>query len=237
MNFNFILLNLRDDRLKESKLRRALYSAIHFDEIIKFKLDGLATQASSIIAPPSPYCNPDLHFPRITEDEAKKTIKDLGLQGASISLETSDQAVTNGQILAQEMEGLGITVPLKSFEWGTFYNDLKSGHFQMATARWVGIVDPDIYRESLDSHEFVPGRNRGYYLNHAFDNLVEGAQKEINLDKRKKSYFKAEQIIADDLPIIPLWYNANVSVLSRRVKNFIPMITGSFFPLVEAFKE
>ena len=102
----------------------------------------------------------------------------------------------------------------------------------------VGVVDPDVYRDTLDSHEFPPmGRNRGFYVNKAFDTLVEKARDEINLDKRKKFYYEAEQTAADDLAVFPLWYNANISVLSKKVKDFNPSITGSFFPLTEASKK
>jgi peptide/nickel transport system substrate-binding protein len=104
--------------------------------------------------------------------------------------------------------------------------------------RWVGLFEPDIYRDTLSSKEFAPdGHNRGFYSNANFDTLVEAARFEIDPKKRKALYTKAQKIIAEDLPILPLWYNSNVSVIGPRVLNFEPATNGSFVPLTQVSKK
>jgi peptide/nickel transport system substrate-binding protein len=123
-------------------------------------------------------------------------------------------------------------------KWATYFSDIKAGRFQIAVMRWVGLFEPDMYRDSLSSSQFAPrGHNRGFYSNKTFDELVERARSEMNPQKRMELYTKAQKMIAHDLPILPLWYNANISILSPRIKNFKPATTGSFVPLAQAFKE
>jgi peptide/nickel transport system substrate-binding protein len=237
LNFNYVLLNLRDKTLKDPRVRQALFASLNREEIIQHKLDSLAYPASSILAPSNPFSAPKLLMPLLTKERAKILAKELKLTGTRLSLKVSPQALTNGRLVAQQMEELGTKVDVQSFEWGKFYDDVKSGRFQMALMRWVAIVDPDIYRMSLSTAEFVPGRNRGFYSNKAFDQIVEQGRWEMDFDKRRSLYLKAQQIIIDDMPIIPLWYNANINVLSHRVRNFEPMIAGSFHSLLKVTKE
>ena len=70
-----------------------------------------------------------------------------------------------GLVIAQQLNATGLNVKLQSFEWGTFYEDVNKGRFQLATMRWIGAMDPDIYRIALHSSEKPPGRNRGHFYN------------------------------------------------------------------------
>lgn len=237
LNMNYLLLNLKTEALKNLKFRQALFSSLDRDQIVNFKLEGLATVASSILAPSNPFAFEGKALPPLPLDKAKALVKELGLAGNEFSLKTSEQAVANGQVLASQMEQLGIKIKLQSFEWATYYGDVKSGNYQMALMRWVGIVDPDVYRDTLASTQFPPGRNRGYYSNKEFDGLVEAARKQNDFSSRRNLYLKAQQIIINELPILPLWYNSNISVVSKRVKNFTPIITGSFYPFLGVTKE
>jgi peptide/nickel transport system substrate-binding protein len=236
LNMNYVLLNLRDENLKNKSLRHALFSALNREEIIKFKLDDFAQPALSLLATVNPFSSPTLKAPKLSLASARAVIKELKLEGKKFTLKTSDQAVSNGKLIAKQMESLGIKVEVQSYEWGTYYSDIKQGHYQMALMRWVGSVDPDLYRDTLATSEFVPGRNRGYYSNKMVDTLVEEGRQAIDFKKRQTLYAKAQQIVLDDMPILPLWYNSNISLLNPKVRNFHPNVTGSFHPYLAVTK-
>jgi ABC-type transport system substrate-binding protein len=54
----------------------------------------------------------------------------------------------------------------------------------------------------------------------------------MDTEKRQALYAKAQQIVLDELPILPLWYNSHITVMNSRVQGFVPMITGSYYPLL-----
>ena len=237
LNFNYVLLNLKDSRLKQLAFRKALFAALNREEVIKYILENMGSIAGSILAPQNPFSASDLKFQKVTISAAKKQVTDLGLNESELQLKVSNQATANGVIISQQLESLGIKIVQNILEWGTFYSDVKAGRYQLALMRWVGIVDPDVYRDTLATSEFAPlGKNRGFYSNAQFDSLVEEARSEINFEARLKLYVKAQQIVASELPILPLWYNANISVLNKRVSGFKPIITGSFYPLLNVTK-
>ena len=132
---------------------------------------------------------------------------------------------------------MGLNIHLQSYEWGTYYEDIRTGKFEMAIMKWVGINDPDIYRVSLHSDMVPPGRNRGYYSNKEFDRLVTQGLLESDFNKRKILYDKAQAIAFKDLPTIPLWYEKQVAIVHKRVKNYSLPVTGNFSSLTRAFKE
>ena len=103
--------------------------------------------------------------------------------------------------------------------------------------KWVGLVSPDIYRISLHSSMVPPGRNRGYYNNPQFDSLVDQAYIEEDDQRRIQLYHQAQEIIIKDLPIIPLWYEKQVAIIHKRVKNYSLPVSGDFRSLATAYKE
>jgi len=235
---NYILINLKDTDLSQLEFRQAIAHAINRDEIIRYKLDGLGTPATSILTPGNPFFSEKIAVPIYDLKKATAIVKKLGLIGKEFTLKSSNQlsAVENAKVIANQLEKTGIKVKLQSFEWGTFYGDIKSGNFQLATMRWVGATDPDIYRIAFHSKEHPPGRNRGYYKNSVIDSLVEKGTIISNLKERIEHYKKVQEIIMKDLPIIPLWYNKSVAVINKRVHGYSPPKNGDFSPLVTVQK-
>lgn len=239
LSMSYILVNLKDKNLRSLNLRKALSLAINRDEIIRFKLEGLAEPATSILSPLNPFHNGSLKVPKYDLAQAKHLIEETGLANHEIILKTSNssQAVENGRVLANQLEAAGLKVKLQSFEWATFYKDIDQGNFELATMKWVGTTDPDIYKVAFHSGELPPkGRNRGSYINPEIDKLVDQGRGIENTRKRIEHYKKVQRIIYEDLPIIPLWYEYEVAIASPRVKNFFPSKNGDYSSLTKIEK-
>ena len=69
--------------------------------------------------------------------------------------------------------------------------------------------------------------NRSYYSNPAMDRLVEAGMTTIDLAARKKIYAQVQQLAADDLPYVSLWWVDNVAVMNRRLVGFDAYPNGS----------
>jgi peptide/nickel transport system substrate-binding protein len=237
LSMNYLLLNLRNEKLQNLKLRKAMSLSINRDEIIKFKLSGLGTPASTIITPIHPMFVKELRAPVFDLAAAKQLAKDL-IQGTEFTLKTSNipSAVENGKVVAHQLEQTGLKVKLQSYEWATFYGDVKTGNFELALMRWVGTTDPDIYRLAFHSSELPPGRNRGAYINKTLDKLLEAGPTIVDSVKRYEHYKKIQTIVLEELPIIPLWYDTQVAVIHSRVNDYDPPINGDYTGLFKAWK-
>lgn len=240
LSMTYLLVNLKDSAFQKKEAREALSSAFNRDEIIRFKLEGLAQPATSILSPINPYHDGGLARPTFDLEKAKKLVEASGLKDREVTLKTSNatQAVENGKVLANQLEAAGLKVKLQSFEWATFYKDMDQGNFQLATMKWVGTTDPDIYKTAFHSAEVPPkGRNRGSYSNPTLDKLVDSGRKIEDVRKRVDHYKKVQKIVYDDLPLIPLWYEFEVAVASSKVHGYVPSKNGDYTSLTNVQKQ
>ncbi len=61
--------------------------------------------------------------------------------------------------------------------------------------------------------------NRSRYSIPEVDKIIEQAFNSTNREQAKELYFKAQEIISNDVPMYPLWYPANMIVANKRIGN------------------
>lgn len=239
LSINYLVVNHKDALLKNKGVRQALAQCLNRGEIIQYKMRGLAKEATSILTPTNYYFDPDLRNPPLDPEAAHASIAKLNLLGSKLVLKTSNEpgVIEEGRVLLSQLERTGLDIKIESYEWGTFYDDVKKGKFQIAMMKWLGTLDPDLYRMMFHSKEFPPGRNRGYYSNPELDGLLEKAAAEEDLDQRKKLYTRIQEIVQQDVAFIPLWYQQQTAITRKNVINYKPTITGDFWPFFEASKQ
>jgi peptide/nickel transport system substrate-binding protein len=132
------------------------------------------------------------------------------------------------EIIQAMLKRVGVSISVRTHEWATFYGDIQRGNFEMTSLQWVGINDPNHYYMVFDSTMTPPnGLNRGGYSNPAMDRLIEAGQSELDLDRRREIYARVQQLAAQDLPYVSLWWHDNVVVMNRELDGFEPYPNGS----------
>ena len=220
----YLGFNLADPALKDPRVRRAIALAIDRDEIIAHRFRGMAEKANSILSPRNwAY---DEGLPQIATDPAQAAalLDAAGLRdpdgdgpkarfGLTYKTSTVKERVDLARMIAAQLARVGIAVRVTPYEWGTFYKDIRSGNFQVYALSWVGVADPDIFYEVYHSDQAPPqGLNRGRYRNERVDRLVEAGRREMDRRKRRAIYAEVQRILLEELPIVPLWYENNVTV-------------------------
>ena len=238
LSTTYLLINLKNKRLKNKKLREALSLSIYREEIIKYKLQGYAVPAKSFINPENHFFNKELAEPVFDLQRAKEIVHTLGLKGVSLQLSSSNNqdTVNKARVLASQISQTGLKVKLQSNEWGAFYKDVGQGAYEIALMKWVGVMDPDIYRVAFHSDNMTPkGRNRSFYTNEVLDKLLDQGFTTRDKIKRNQIYDQVQQMIAQDFVVIPLWHDMEVSILKANVENYHLRFNGDFlsFPLVK----
>ena len=143
---------------------------------------------------------------------------------------TEESTRLTAAVWQQQLREIGIALDIRTFEFATFFADVTSGAFQLYSLRWIGgNEDPDIFEYAFDSSRFPPkGANRGFYSNPRVDSLIDRARREVDQDTRKKLYDEVQEILAQDVPYINLWYFDNVLVHTRRVQNATLNPSGNY---------
>ena len=105
----------------------------------------------------------------------------------------------------------------------------------MYVLKWVGSnEDPDIFRYMYSSASFPPkGANRGHYTNLRVDALLAKAAQEtgppLEVEARRRAeYVEVEQILADEMPSVPLWYPDSEVVHTTRMEQVRAREDGNF---------
>lgn len=241
ISYNYLIMNMNDETIMKKELRQAINHAINSDEIIEHALDGQAKRAASLLSPVNWYNNSAVEPVEYNPDIAQNLLQKAGYKKydgktpvVTIELKTSnnEQSVNTGRIIQSQLKKAGIEVDLKSYEWGTFFGDVKKGSFQMAIMRWVGVTEPDFYYDVFHSSLIPPnGRNRGAYKNPVIDSLTALGRRVQEPEKRKVIYDTIQKIVAEELPYISLWYPNNISIVNKRIAGYKQHPTGAFLPL------
>ena len=230
----YLLVNLKNNFLKDKRLRKALSLSVNREEIIKYKLYGYAEPARSFINPSSYFFNKSLGIPEFNLKKAEDIIFKLGLKDVEFKLSCSNNSstVSKARVLASQISKAGLKISLQTNEWGAFYKDIGRGAFDLALMKWVGVVDPDIYRVAFHSGNQAPkGRNRSFYENKELDKLLEQGFKERDRVKRKQIYDKAQALIAESFVVIPLWHDEELSIVRTNIENYQMRANGDFLSL------
>jgi peptide/nickel transport system substrate-binding protein len=236
---NYINLNLRDPYLKDVRVRQAVAMAINRPLILDTIWRGQARLADDLLPPGHWARTKDIaHYPY---DPAKaNALLDAagyrrGPDGIRFPLQmkisnTSSPTRLMALVVQQQLRAVGIAMDVRIYEFGTFFADVTKGAFSMYSLRWIGGNEsPDIFRLAYSTASLPPhGANRGYYINPELDRLMADAAATADQARDRADYVKVQQILARDVPTIPLWYQDNVVVHTRRLQNIKVSASGSY---------
>lgn len=116
-------------------------------------------------------------------------------------------------------ENLGVEVKLENQEWKTYIDTFKQKNFQIARMGWVGnYLDPLGvlgHYTSNNSNNFTNWSSKEY------DELIEKSTYELDPNKRVEWLQQAEQVLMEDLPIIPILFSADTALVSPKVTGIV----------------
>ncbi len=247
-NYVYLGFNLTDPVFKERRVRKAFAYAIDRPAIIKNILQGLAEPATGLLSPTNWAYDGRVRRYDYDPAEARRLLDEAGYrdpdgEGPKIRFKVvhktsqNDLARRVAEVLQEQLARVGVGVDIRTYEWATFYSDIKSGNFQMFTLSWVGVFEPDMFYYLFHSESVPPeGANRGRYSNRELDRLVEEGRRTTDPQRRREIYGRAQEILAEDLPYVPLWYTMNVLAARRGVTGFRLTPAGDFYSLREVEK-
>jgi ABC-type dipeptide transport system, periplasmic component len=225
-NIRYIGFNVSTEPVNNVKLRQAIAYAIDREKIINDLLAGQATVAHSILPQESWAYSAGTQY-SYNPERARQLVQESGYKGEPIEFKiASGNAAVNlyAQVIQQSLKDVGINANIVTLENNTLLEQLRLGQFQMNTSIWVGgNQDPIFLRDLFASGESPDkkkgGRNRARYSNPEFDKIIEEAVNATDKNRARELYVRAQEIVSSELPLLPLWYPANMVVASKRLGN------------------
>jgi peptide/nickel transport system substrate-binding protein len=233
----YMAFNLRDPILKDVRVRQAIAYALDRGPLIRYLMGSEARPAASVLPPESWAYDP--HVRQYSHDpaRARQLLDDAGYKSNNgvrfhlvMKTSTEESSRAMAAVFQQQLREVGIALDIRSFEFATFFSDITHGEFQLYSLRWIGgNEDPEIFEYAFHTSRIIPnGANRQYYSNPRVDALIEKARTEVDQNVRKQDYAAIQQMLAEDLPYIDLWYFDNVMVYSKRVRGLELNPSGNY---------
>jgi len=233
----YLAFNLRDPILSDVRVRQAIGYALDRRPMMQYLWRDEVQPAYSILPQQSWAYNDDAPHYNYDPEKARRLLDNAGHPAVNgvrfhITMKTSTDENTRLMVavMQQQLRSVGIALDIRTFEFATFFADVTSGAFQLYSLRWIGgNEDPDIFDAAFNSRNFPPaGRNRSFYSNPRLDTLIDQARRETDQKIRKQLYAEVQEILANDVPSINLWYFDNVLVHTRRVQNITLNPSGNY---------
>ena len=115
-------------------------------------------------------------------------------------------------------KNLGVDVTLENQEWKTYIDSRNSGNFDVIRASWVGDYnEPSTFLNLLTSGN---SSNISRFSNADYDAVIAKASKETSDQARNSDYNRAEQILAEQTPIAPIYQYTNGRLIKPWVKGY-----------------
>lgn len=231
----YIYFNNNDQYLSNVNLRRALFNAIDAQKEIdtvwqndnepmtSFTAPGVsATDGTSFAGKVG-----ELYAPSRDQEKAKEylatALSELGCTvdelSAHLSIDCGDSATSIAEASfyqEQWRQVLGIEVTVNSMITKQGSQNRKTGNYVMSITGWgPDYNDPNTF---LDLWVTDGGNNQTGFSNERYDELIDLAAKETDLEKRESYFIECEQIIADQLPIGPAFWRAPSYACSDKIK-------------------
>lgn len=232
--YTYLAFNLEHPVLSDQKVREAIAHAIDRESIIKYKFAGTARLSTGMLPPDHWAYEENVETFSFDPDRARAILDEAGYpvrdDGYRFEIEFKISANkfrrSLAELIGQQLGEVGINVRVRSYEWGTFFDDIRSRNFHITTLQWPAVNEPALYRWIFHS-ENIPtpenraaGANRGAYSNPEVDALIEAGERETDPEKRREIYSEVQKILARELPYVSLWHEDNITVVRKGTKGY-----------------
>ena len=210
----YIGLNVNEPPLDDSKVRQALNLAIDRKELATIVLGGQVVPAKGILPLAFPGYAPDLEGYGFDPERARQLLAESKYGGdleniPPITLNVSravGSAVSLDMAVVKRMweKNLGLSVEIEPADSATFLKDLQGRRFQMFDSRWTADY-PDPENILGIKFQSKSGGNHTNYDSPRVDALLREARIETDEALRHGLFNRAERLILEDAPWVPLW--------------------------------
>ncbi len=236
-NVYVLTLNCTQAPLTDARVRQALAHAIDRESMIRDLLLGLGKIAHSVLPEESWAYTPGQTY-AFDPGMAKKLLDEAGLKdpdGDGPQMRFSKPLVykvsgsnASGKayagVIQNYLKNIGVPMTIETAELNTLFAEVRRGNFQIFYGQWVGGNQDPIFYKDLFATSEIPtetraSRNRSRYSNKELDQLIDEAVNTFDRERATQLYTQIQAIVSREIPVIPLWYQANVVIARKGVGN------------------
>jgi len=210
-----LVMNHTQAPLNEKAFRHALAYAIDRKALVDITQRAHAMVGNPGFVPPdSRWYNPDVNPYEFNLDRAKRLLRELdyevrdgqifrGESPVRLELLSQPRFKDVGLFIKEQLERLGFQIDIRSLEAKTLDSKVLHWQFQLAISGHGGLYEPSFLQRAILDEEFNSVR---YRRNQVLTELIKAQLGEMDPGKRKELIFRIQELLAEDLPNLPLYY-------------------------------
>ncbi|QEC65923.1 ABC transporter substrate-binding protein [Panacibacter ginsenosidivorans] len=211
--------------LKIKAVRQAINYAINREQLIMYMRNSIGTAAEAGIVPLG---LPSLNAEMVTgynynPQKAKALLTASGVDSKNmpaIQLLTIPIYADIASFVARQVEEVGLNVKVEVIQKSLLLQQTAKQQALFFRASWIAdYPDTENYMTIFYSKNPAPP-NYTRYKNPAFDKLYEQALQETDDSLRYALYRQMDQIVIDDAPVVPLWYDEVIHLVQNNIEGF-----------------
>jgi peptide/nickel transport system substrate-binding protein len=235
--YYYILLNTKDPRLSDRRVRRALAHLIDVDGVIDNIYSGLATRTVGPVHPTKSYYDDSLAPIAYDPDRARALLADAGwtdsdgdgvldkeIDGETVPLRLNYLTIASStfgnnlaQIYQENARQAGVEINIQPKEVQPAIGDLRTRDYQLYGGAFGNLPVPDDFKQLWHTESDTPtGYNRSGFGNAETDALIDEIRTTLDEDKRDELYKRFQRILYEEQPMIFLFAPDERIVVSKR---------------------
>lgn len=124
-------------------------------------------------------------------------------------------------------KNLGVEAKLQNQEWKTMLDTMHTHNFDAVRYAWI--ADYDDAATFLNTFRTGDSENTSQYSNPAYDAALRNAAQASDVATRGKYYQQAEDLLAQDVPAIPVYHYVRTHLVKPWVGGFTPDKLGYYY--------
>lgn len=241
--YTYLGYNLRHPLFTDRRVRQAIAMAISKDEIIHGVLLGMGQVAHGPYKPGTWAYNPHVRDFGYDPAGAARLLAEAGwrekngdgilvkdgkpFQFTIITNQGNDQRLKTAQIIQRRLKKVGIDVKIRVIEWASLLaHFIDKGNFEALIMGWTIGQDPDLFDVWHSSKTGPKELNFIGFKNGEVDRLIEEGRSTFDLEKRRRCYYRIQDILAQEQPYTFLYVPDALPVVSARFRGIEPAPAG-----------
>ncbi|KAB2334656.1 ABC transporter substrate-binding protein [Cytobacillus depressus] len=236
MNVGYIGFTVNRPPFDNKLVRQALSHAIDKQSIIDSFYGGKAEPAKNPMPPSIEGYNNAIQDYPFDLDKAKELLAEAGfadgfemdLWAMPVARPYMPEAMKVAEVIQDNFSKIGVTANIQTVDWATYLDKAKKGEFDAYMLGWTGDNgDPDNFIYTLLDKDSIGSNNNSHYINEELHDILIEAQTETDQDKRNDLYKKAQELIKEDAPWVPLVHSTPLLAAVKDLQNYKPHPTNS----------
>jgi peptide/nickel transport system substrate-binding protein len=249
-SYTYLGFNLKDPRFSDKRVRQAFAHAINKQELIDGVRMGLGRDATGPYKPGTWVYNPEVTRFAYDLERARALLAEVGWKTRNaegllvkdgqpftftlLTNQGNDERKKIAEIIQASLRELGVGVEIRVLEWASFLKEyVKKRRFEAIILGWGIGLDPDQFEIWHSSKTGPDELNMISYANPEVDKLLEQGRQSCRQEERKKYYDRIQEILAEEQPIVFLYFPDSLPTVSRRVHGIVESPNGIRFNFPE----